>query len=331
MRSLRKQWHAATCLWLGLCVALPVQAQQTSIAPATRTVADAHNCYPYYEWWYDRIDRALSGGVPVAIEQDLAWFADPESGRSWSILAHGPPLSADAPVMEAYFFERVRPIVETALKSGDKRQWPLITLNLDLKSEEPAHLRAIWELLQKYHDWLTTAPRTLDGRVPQPLIVRPILVLTGSSDGQQEVFYEHVPLGGELLVFGSVHTHDTDPSASPERLEEEPATNYRRWWNNSWEVVEQGGPEHGGTWTAAEDRRLRALVTHAHANHLWIRFYTLDGAATPELSASGWFRAYNFGSLQAAQERWRAAYRAGADYIASDQYEQLSSFLKEQK
>lgn len=327
---MKRQWYAAACVLLGVCVANPMPAQQTAIAPGTRTVADAHNCYPYYEWWYDRIDRALSGGMPVAIEQDLAWFADPESGRSWSILTHGPPLGADAPVMETYFFERVRSIVERALKSGDQRQWPLITLNLDLKSEEPAHLRAIWQLLQKYHDWLTTAQRTADGGVLQSLRVRPILVLTGSSDAQQEVFYDRVPVGGELLVFGSVHTHETDPLASPELLEDEPATNYRRWWNNSWDVVEQGGPGHAGAWTLAKDDRLSGLVNHAHANHLWIRFYTLDGAASQELSANGWFRSYNFGSMQAAQERWRAAYRAGADYVASDQYEQLSSFLKEQ-
>jgi len=39
--------------------------------PGSRSVMDAHNCYPYYEWWYDRIDRALSAGTPFAIAQDL--------------------------------------------------------------------------------------------------------------------------------------------------------------------------------------------------------------------------------------------------------------------
>jgi glycerophosphoryl diester phosphodiesterase len=77
--------------------------------------------------------------------------------------------------------------------------------------------------------------------------------------------------------------------------------------------------------------RLRALVEHAHANGLWIRFYTLDGATKDELSCHGWFRNYNFGSLAAAQQRWRAAQSAGVDYIASDQYETLAEFLKGNK
>ena len=33
-----------------------------------------------------------------------------------------------------------------------------------------------------------------------------------------------------------------------------------------------------GEWTPEKMRRLRALVERAHANGLWIRFYTLDGA-----------------------------------------------------
>ena len=54
---------------------------------------DAHNCYPYFEWWGDRIDRALSAGTPLAIEQDFAWHTDPKTGRSWSV-THGEPTYA---------------------------------------------------------------------------------------------------------------------------------------------------------------------------------------------------------------------------------------------
>jgi glycerophosphoryl diester phosphodiesterase len=128
-------------------------------------------------------------------------------------------------------------------------------------------------------------------------------------------------------VFGAVHTHTKDPMAVPEVLEPESASNYRRWWNNPWGVVEEGGQQNAGDWTAEDNGRLRALVQHAHANHLWIRFYTLDGATDKEESCNGWFRSYNFGSLPAAEERWRAAQKAGVDYIASDQYELLGRFL----
>src|ERR1700742_1177310 len=94
-----------------------LRAQQTK--PGSRTVMDAHNCYPYFEWWDDRIDRALSAGTPLAIEQDLAWHTDQKTGRSWSVVTHGMPTEGNEPTMEQYFFERVRPIVEKALKSGN--------------------------------------------------------------------------------------------------------------------------------------------------------------------------------------------------------------------
>jgi hypothetical protein len=108
----------------------------------------------------------------------------------------------------------------------------------------------------------------------------------------------------------------------------EKANNYRRWWNNPWRVVERDGQPHAGEWSAEKERRLRALVERAHANGLWIRFYTLDGATKEELSCHGWFRGYNFGSIDAARERWRAAIAAHVDYLASDQYEALGAEIR---
>jgi hypothetical protein len=316
------------CLLLLSAVMPGIVAQPRNEAvPGSRSVMDAHNCYPYYEWWYDRIDRALSAGTPLAIEQDLYWYTDPKTGKSWSIVAHGVPVSGHEPTMEHYFFDRVRPIVERALKEGNHGNWPLITLNLDIKTEEPAHLRAIRALLNKYQDWLSTAPKTDNPQQVEALTIRPILVLTGESDAQQAVFYDDLPVGGNLLVFGAVHTNTKDPMAPPDILEPAPESNYRRWWNNPWGVVEKGGQRQAGAWTSADDERLTSLVRHAHDHHLWIRFYTLDGAAEKEESCNGWFHSYNFGSLPAAEERWRAAQQAGVDYIASDQYELLGAFL----
>jgi hypothetical protein len=311
--------------------ALTVSAQHgpgNQSLPGSRTVMDAHNCYPYYEWWYDRIDRALSAGTPLAIEQDLYWYTDAKTGKSWSIVAHGAPLSGHEPTMEHYFFDRVRSIVERALKEGNHGDWPLITLNLDFKTEEPEHLQAVWALLTKYRDWLTIALKTSDPNTVQPLTVRPILVLTGESDAQQKVFFDDVSVGNHLLVFGAVHTNTKNPMASPEILEPAAATDYRRWWNNSWSVVEAGGQQHAADWALVDDERLRHLVQHAHSQGLWIRFYTLDGATNKEESCNGWFRSYNFGSHTAARVRWSAAQKAGVDYIASDQYEQLGEFLR---
>ncbi len=318
----------ALALCFSVTCALSAFAQHSPFEPGARTLVDAHNCYPYFEWWTDRIDRALSAGVPLAIEQDPLWYTDRRTGRSWSVVAHGPPVSGHEPTLEQYFFERIRPVIEDVLRHGNQGDWPVITLNLDFKTEEPEHLRAVWNLLDKYRNWLTTATKSSDERKVESLDVKPLLVLTGESDKQATVFYRDVPVGQRLLVFGAVHTNTSDPMAAPEILEPGAASNYRRLWNNSWAVVERGGQAQAGDWTREDELRLRSLVEHAHASGLWIRFYTLDGASNEELSCHGWFRSYNFGSLSAAQERWRAAKKAGVDFIASDQYEALQRLLK---
>ncbi|MHB1023789.1 MAG: hypothetical protein ACYC0Z_15470 [Acidobacteriaceae bacterium] len=103
-------------------------------------------------------------------------------------------------------------------------------------------------------------------------------MLTGESDAQQKIFYDDVLVGSRLLVFGAVHTFNKDPMAAPEILDPEKENNYRRWWNNPWSVVEAGGQTHAGDWTPQDRMRLKSLVEYAHANGLWIRFYTLDDA-----------------------------------------------------
>lgn len=304
---------------------------QSVPAPGSRSMMDAHNCYPYFEWWSDRIDRALSAGTPLAIEQDLGWYTNPRTGKSWSVVTHGDPPTGHEPTMEQYFFVRVRPIAEKALREGNHGDWPLITLNLDFKDNKPEHIAAVLELLRKYQSWITSAPKGASIDAVQPLNVKPILVLTGESDAQQTVFYDQLKPDDRVLAFGAIHTAGKDPQASPEVLDPKPANNYRRWWNNAWNVVEAGGQPHAGEWTQAKMLRLRSLVERAHASGLWIRFYTLDGAAEPELSCHGWFHGYNFGSLDAARIRWDAAIAAGVDYIASDQYELLGREIADLK
>jgi hypothetical protein len=311
----------ATALFLILALR-PAQAQ-TVPSPGSRTMMDAHNCYPYYEWWNDRIDRALSAGTPLAIEQDLGWYTDPKTGKSWSVVTHG-PTTGHEPIMEHYFFDRVRPIVEQALKEGNHGDWPLITLNLDFKDNKPEHLAAVLALLKTHRAWLTTAVKAGASATPQPLDIKPILVLTGEADAQQTVFYDQLPVGERVLLFGAIHTEGKDPQSEPEILGAEKASNYRRWWNNPWRVVEAGGQPHAGDWSTEKMARLKALVERAHSNGLWIRFYTLDGASEADLSSHGWFHGYDFGTLEAAQIRWKASIAAHVDYIASDQYEQLA-------
>jgi hypothetical protein len=314
-------------LFVLLIAASSISAQKVP-EPGSRTVMDAHNCYPYGEWWGDRIDRALSTGTPLAIEQDLAWYTDPHTGKSWSVVTHGEGISGHEPTMEQYFFTRVQPIVEKALQDGNKGNWPLITLNLDFKDNKPEHLAAVLALLRRYQSWITSAPKASSIEIVRPLELKPILVLTGEADEQEKVFYDELQSSDRVLVFGAIHTAGKDPQATPEVLASEKANDYRRWWNNPWRVVEPGGQQNVGQWSEKKSERLRALVNRAHANGLWIRFYTLDGTAVPELSSHGWFRSYNFGSPEAARIRWRAAITAHVDYIASDQYEDLAREIR---
>jgi hypothetical protein len=325
----------ADCIALAICalfgltsVVLARTPMPNSAHPGARSVMDAHNCYPYFGWWNDRIDRALSAGTPLAIEQDLLWYTDKSTGQSRSIVTHGVPSTGHEPNMRDYFFERVRPVVESALKSTDHHEWPLITLNLDLKSEEPEHLEAIWKLLAEYRDWLSTAPRGAQIDEVAALDVKPILVLTGESDAQKVVFYDRVPVGERLLVFGATPTHTANITAPPETIAPGAADNYHRWWNNAWHVIEAGGQTNAGEWTPEKEKRLGDFVAYAHRRGLWIRFYTLDGVTVQEESCRGLFHGYNFGSRSAVEQRWRAAAKTGVDYIASDQYEDLGQMLK---
>src|SRR6185437_11128011 len=110
-----------------------LSAADLAVGPGARVLMDAHNCYPYDGRWADRIDRALSAGTPLAIEQDLFWYTDKATGKSRSLVTHGKPVNGSEPGMREYFFERIRPIMEKALREGNHGDWPLITLNLDFK------------------------------------------------------------------------------------------------------------------------------------------------------------------------------------------------------
>lgn len=317
-------------LFLAL-LALPAFAQGTlDYLNHNRPVLDAHNCYPYKGNFADRIDRALSTGFPVGIEQDMAWYVDPATGKGHAVVSHSDKVTGAEPELRTYFFERVRPIVERALNENHREQWPIIVLHFDFKTVTPPLLHAVWDLLGEYQGWITTAVKSADPHTLTAFDPKPLLVLTEDADAQEEVFYNQVPVGGALRVFGSAHTkaipgqpkaeHDhLLATLAPSELLPAPPTTYRRWWNSSWYAVEEGGQRNAGDWTADDDRRLRALVDHAHKLGYWIRFYTLDGFTPSE--SKGWDQNYNFGSREAVEKRWRAAVAAGVNLIATDQYE----------
>jgi hypothetical protein len=322
-----------------LLIAASAHAQSSALdfLNHNRPVPGAHNCYPYEGQWTDRIERALKTPFPVAIEQDIAWYVDPVTGKGRPVLAHSEKTTGSEPSVRDYFFERVRPIVEKAFRENDRARWPLIVMHFDFKDNQAPLLHAVWEVLGQYQGWISTAVKTADPRVLSPIEPKPLLILTEEPDAQEEVFYRELPVGARLRVFGSMPTNQIAGASEaeydrllatlpPEKLLSTPPTNYRRWWNNSWHVVEEGGQRQAGDWTPADDRRLRALVRHAHQLGYWIRFYTLDGFAPDE--GRGWDDGYNFGSLQAVTARWKAAIAAGVNLIATDQYEALAAAMR---
>lgn len=304
-----------------------------------RPFLDAHNCYPYDGQWNDRIVRALNSGFPVSIEQDLAWYVDPATGKGRVVVSHTPKPTGAEPTLQDYFFKQVAPIVKKAMQENKRDEWPLIVLHFDFKDNRPAILHAVWKLLGEYEPWLSTAVKTGNPNELSPIEVKPILVLTEDSDAQQKVFFDDLPVGARLRLFGSAHTAPVpkgmtgseamhwEATVPPAELLSEPPTDYRRWWNLSWYPVEEGGQTRAGPWTSADDARLRALVDHAHEMGYWIRLWTLDGFAPA--NDRGWGKSYNFGSLQAVIQRWKACIAAGVNMIATDQYEKLATFLKQ--
>lgn len=311
---------------LGLAAGPP----QPEPAWAPRVWLHAHNCYPDEGRGADRLSRALAATRgAVAIEQDVVW----DARRGQSVVSHDTELDGGEPTLEAHFFDALTARLDRALASRETATWPLVVLHLDFKTNEPEHHAAIWALLGRYERWLTTAPRVAASGEPQPLSPGPLLVLTEQGEGQERLFHDAVPVGAPLRIFGTVPVPaapNEDPhevrmakaaAAAPESLIPTGATNYRRWTNHAWAVVEEGGPPRAGAWTVADGTRLDALVARAHALGLWLRFYTLNGHGPND---AGWSEGYNFGSLEAVRPRWRAALEAGVDFVATDQYEAFS-------
>jgi hypothetical protein len=296
-----------------ICWLIRAALSLSASAQVGRPLLDAHNCYPYEGLHKDRIDRALSTGFPVAIEQDIGFW------DGHAVVTHTEKTMGGEPTLKEHFFERVRPLIEKAIKEDKRDQWPLIVLHFDFKDLQAPTLHAVWDVLKEYEPWLVTAVKTADAGKLSEFDKKPILVLTEDADEQQVVFYDEVPVGGKLRVFGSAHTKDLTT----------PATNYRRWLNYSWHEVEPEGQPKAGDWTDAKNGHLKELAAKAHKLGYWIRFYTLDGF-TPEEN-QGWFAQYNFVSRAAVEVRWKAAMDAGVDLIASDQYEALGEFMNRRR
>jgi len=308
--------------------------------PGSRILILSHNAYPDHGKYADRLDRAIAAGVPFAAEQDLAWI----DGRSLEI--HGAKnVGSDDPTLETYFFPRVKPIMEKALREGNKGNWPLVILYLDIKNDPPEHLAAINALLDRYNAWLTTARKGADIAVQTALDLKPMMVLVEDkqNDIKQQCFYDQVPVGGKIRVFGSATKFDENPTElprerraeavallstlDPEQLVPHKADNYHRWFGVNWAFIEKGGETGAGEWNGAADARLKKFVDYGHRLGYFVGVYCLDGYTQSE--NQGWDKDYNFGSKANVMPRWQAAVRAHVDFLSTDQVEDVAAVIRD--
>ena len=332
---------AATCpvLVLGLLAAQPKSA--TWFAPGKRTTMVAHNAFPENGKWADRLDRALGAGAPSVIEIDVTWKQDPKTGEFRSFVPFTKSLTGDEPDVARYFFPKIRPMMEKALKSGDRKSWPLVVLFLDIKDSRAEHLEALWKQVGEYEGWLTTAVKSSDAAKLSPLDLKPMMVVVNEKPGsaEEEVFYNRVPVGGKLRIFGAAQTFTQDPAAikagqprvemseiAPEKYFLAPASNYRRWLVRPWDLIEKGGVAKSEDWTPAEEQRLQTITNHAHKLGYLIGFYHLNGHVPG--AGQGWEEVNNFGSPDRGTLRWTACIKAGVDFISTDQYEEVTGLIR---
>jgi hypothetical protein len=337
-----KKPHLAALCGAGALLLGAAVAADTTYTPGSRVVILSHNAYPDHGKYADRLDRSIAAGLPFATEQDLAWI----DGKSLEI--HGAKnAAADDPTLDSYFIPRVKPVIEKALKEGNKGNWPQVILYLDIKNDPPEHLEAISKWLDKYNGWITTAVKTADIAKQSPLDLKPMMVLVEDKqdDIKQQYFYDKVPVGGKIRVFGSVTKFDENPkklpkeqkteavaylsTLDPEQLVPHKADNYHRWFGVSWAFVEKGGETGAGDWTPASEARLKKFVDYGHRLGYFVSFYCLDGFTAAE--DQGWDKGYNFGSKEKVTPRWQALARVRPDFIATDQMEDVSKVLKQTK
>jgi hypothetical protein len=323
-----------------LFAVLMIAATKTStFSPGSRTLMLAHNAYPDGGKYGDRLDRAISAGVPFVVEEDLVWV----EGKS--LLIHAASAAGtDSPTLESYFFPKVKPIMEQALRDGNKGNWPLIILYLDIKNDPSEHLEAISKVLDKYDGWLTKAVKTADITQQSPLEYKPMMVILEDkqNDIKQEFFYDRVPVGSKIRAFGSAVKFDDNPNKlgrdrreerfaglpkiDPEHLITKHADNWRRWFGTDWHFIELCGPTHGNDWSPETEARLKQFVDHGHRLGYLVSFYEVNGFNDGE--NQGWTAEYNFGSKEASRVRLNALVKAHADFIATDQYEDVAKTIR---
>ena len=289
---------------------LVAAASCLAAAPTRPMPVSAHNCYPPNTTSRDRLVEALTLGIDN-IEIDLGW----DAARQRLIVGHDatPRPGVTYPDLDDYLV----PALEAHWSHPRADRAPTV-LTVDWKTDEPAAVARFKEFLDAHADWFSSAPRAPES----PLTDRRLTVCFTGNDTAKDRYDASIPPGGTYRAFrdkvypgGTFHEDVKDYAP-------EPATAYHRFLTFAWSPVERGGAPLAGSWTADEAARLCALIDHVHRQDFRVRFYALDGHTGPfPLSP------YRLADDEAAQLRWRFATAAGADWIATDEYDTAARVL----
>ena len=188
----------------------------------------------------------------------MAWYVDPATGKGRLSVTHADETTGKEPTLRDYFFERVRPIVEKALAENDRAHWPLIVVHFDFKSNQApllhARLGPAGRIPGLDHD------RGEDRRSAPSFAIR-TQAAAGTHGGCRTSRRRSSSTKCRWVRSCGCSARPTRrrfprsrrPSTSScwrhcrrEELLPERPTNYRRWWNNSWHEVEEGGQREAG-------------------------------------------------------------------------------------
>ena len=272
----------------------------------------AHNCYPENSTSNDRLAEALGLGIDN-IEIDLGW----DEAGARLIVGHdaAPRPGVAYPDLESFLV----PALEAHWRTPRADAAPTV-LTIDWKTAHPEAVRRVKAFLDAHPDWFTSAPKAAES----PLTTRRLTVCFSGSDQAKDLYDALVPEGDVYRAFrdtvfgaGSGYRPDVAEYAS------QSATAYQRFIAFYWGHVERGGPARAGDWTEADAARLKTLVVQAHRQGFRVRFYTLNG----HLGLTG--GSYRCADDAAAMIRWNAAAAAGADWVATDEYDAIVRTLRE--
>ena len=282
-------------------------------APERPLPIGAHNCYPVNRADNPRLVEALALGIDN-IELDLGW----DEANDRLIVGHDatPRPGVRYPAFEA----TLSPALEAHWKAHPPGPGVTPTvLTIDFKTDEPAAVRQFKSFLDAHPDWFSSAPKAADS----PLTVRRLTVCLTGSEGAKDAYDALIPAGEPYRAFRDrVYGAGAKYEDAVDAYTPSPATAYHRFLTLHWSAIERGGPARAGDWSKVEAARLAALMQRAHELGYRVRFYCLNGHTGFALSG------YRFPDDASARVRWRAAARAGVDWVASDEYPEIVAALR---